>query len=151
MGFLQTSQFLFPAPAVLETGMVNLTVGDHWRVLSNATEVHRLVVSRIPDAIPEKFAGCAPLQAATTLFMIINLTSCHKTPHDESPLRKLQRISVTYTRVPLVRNHRQLFSCATDNLQIIFLSRIFRFFVLFFIDSLYVFLQQTDKCVNVML
>ena len=75
MGLPQTSQLPIPAPAVLETGMVNLTGGDHWRVLSNATEVHRLAVSRIPDAIPERFAGCAPLQAGSTLLIRIATTT----------------------------------------------------------------------------
>ena len=95
-------QLPIPAPAVLETGMVNLTGGDHWRVLSNATEVHRLVVSRIPDAIPERFAGCALLQAASTLLMT---NHCYNTPHDESPLQAASTFLIMNQRFAKSKRH----------------------------------------------
>ena len=82
--------------------MVNLTGGDHWRVLSNATEVHRLVVSRIPDAIPERFAGCALLQAASTLLMT---NHCYNTPHDESPLQAASTFLIMNQRFAKSKRH----------------------------------------------
>ena len=62
-------------PSRVGDRQVNLTGGDHWRVLSNATEVHRLAASRIPDAIPEVCRMCSVIS---------------NTPHDQFPLRKLQ-------------------------------------------------------------
>ena len=99
---LATSHSGISGPSRVGDRQVNLTGGDHWRVLSNATEVHRLAVSRIPDAIPERFAGCAPLQAASTLLMT-NL--CCNTPHDESPLQAAATFLIMNQRFAKSKRH----------------------------------------------
>ena len=104
---LATSHSGISGPSRVGDRQVNLPGGDHWRVLSNATEVHRLAVSRVPDAIPERFAGCAPLLAASTLFM---MNHCYNTPHDESPLQAATTFLIMNQRFAKSKRH-SIMSC----------------------------------------
>ena len=104
---LATSHSGISGPSRVGDRQVNLPGGDHWRVLSNATEVHHLAVSRIPDAIPERFAGCAPLQAASTLLLT---NHCYNTPHDESPLQAATSFLMMNQRFAKSKRH-SIMSC----------------------------------------